>query len=439
MLLVVAAVVVVGLAAAGGGREYRVVFDSAGQLVKGDLVRIGGARAGTVDAVRLTRDDRAEVVIALDAGRPPLHEGTTAVIRAQGLTGVASRYVDITPAPDFEPAIADGGTIGADRTTAIVEVDELFNTLDPPTREGLRRLIRGSGDWYDGKEAEANASARYFGPAIGQLSALAREITRDSATFEDFVVEVGDTLSVLGDRRAELTSLVSGTRRTASALAADSGSLERALTDLPPALREGSHALARLRPAVGDLRTLVRASDTPSRELAPFLRDLRPVVEQAVPVFGRLRTMFAQPGDGNDLLDALTDLPPLQRLSTAAFPSARRALADATPIFAFGRPYVPDLVGWARSFGGAMATYDANGHYARTLPVFDAFTFTDDAEGGTLSPKPYADRGRSPYLRGGNLRRCPGTAGVLPDDGSAPFVDDGPDANADCDPSQVVR
>ena len=105
-------------------------------------------------------------------------------------------------------------------------------------------------------------------------------------------------------------------------------------------------------------------------------------------------------------------------------------------MFAFARPYTPDLVGWLRSFGGAMATYDANGHYARTMPVFNAFDFVDDAEGGHLEPKPPDQRGTSPAVSTGNLRRCPGAATRAPADGSAPFVDRGPDANADCDPSQ---
>jgi phospholipid/cholesterol/gamma-HCH transport system substrate-binding protein len=83
-----------------------------------------------------------------------------------------------------------------------------------------------------------------------------------------------------------------------------------------------------------------------------------------------------------------------------------------------------------------MAPYDANGHYARTLPVFDAFEFTDDAAGGHLDPKPPSQRGTSTALSYGNLRRCPGAAAPAPADGSAPFVDDGPLANPDCDPSQ---
>jgi phospholipid/cholesterol/gamma-HCH transport system substrate-binding protein len=72
------------------------------------------------------------------------------------------------------------------------------------------------------------------------------------------------------------------------------------------------------------------------------------------------------------------------------------------------------------------------------MPIFDAFEFVDDADGGHLEPKSAGQRGRSPNLTFNQLRRCPGTAAPSPD-GSAPFVDSGTLSNADCDPSQTVR
>jgi phospholipid/cholesterol/gamma-HCH transport system substrate-binding protein len=435
--LVAAVAAVVALATGSDGREYRIVFSNAGQLVAGDMVRIGGTPAGTVEAVELTDDNQAAVRIRLDEDRGPLREGTTATIRAQGLVGVASRYVDISPAPTFKPALPEGATIPSERTQAIVEVDQLFNALDPETRKGLQRLIDGSGDWYAGREQQANQAARYFGPAVDQMGRVAAEIIRDSETFEQFLIETGDAMAALADRRDELTELVGNARQTARALAADTDSLSTALRELPPAVRAGADAMVELRPAIEDLRRLVEATGEGTRELTPFLRELRPVLDRAVPTFRQLRAMIDTPGAGNDALDGLRDLPPLARQAKTAFPRAQRALDDATPMFRFIRPYIPDTIAWLRSFGGAMAPYDANGHYARTLPVFDAYRFIDDAEGGRLEPKPPPERGRGEGLSTGNLRRCPGAAAAI-DDGSGPFVDSGPEANPDCDPSQAV-
>jgi phospholipid/cholesterol/gamma-HCH transport system substrate-binding protein len=435
LLLVAAAVALAVVLLGGGSREYRIVFATAGQLVAGDIVRIGGTGVGTVKDIRLTDDSRAEVRVSVSDDHAPLHEGTTAVIRQQGLVGVASRYVDLSPGPNSAPALDDGAVLDR-QATAIVDIDQLFNTLDPETRDGLADLIEGSASWYEGREQRANRSAELLPAALTSLTRVEDELTRDSAAFEQLIVETGEAMGALAERRPELTDLIGNARRTAEALGDDTAALSDVLRDTAPALREGSDTFVALRPALADLRELVETAGPATRELAPFMRELRPVVRAAVPTFRDLRRMFAQPGADDDLLDALRDLPEIADRVEVAAPRARRALQESTPMFAFARPYTPDLVGWLRSFGAAAATYDANGHYVRTMPVFNAFDFLDDAEGGRLEPRPADQRASSAAVSTGNLRRCPGAAARAPADGSAPFVDSGPDANADCDPTQ---
>jgi phospholipid/cholesterol/gamma-HCH transport system substrate-binding protein len=368
----------------------------------------------------------------------PLHHGTRATIRAQSLIGIANRYVDVHPGPNFREPLDDGAVVGSDNTTAIVELDQFFNALDPPTRRGLQGVFEGFADWYRGREPEANRSAKYFAPSLVATSRLLRELNRDSRAFEEFLTETSTAMGALADRRRELTDLVDNAGATAHALSSDTRSLSQALTELPPALHQGSDTFVALRPALDDLERLWVETRPVAPQLGPFFRRLRPFTERSTPTFRQLKELFRSPGVGNDLYDAMRELPTLARLTGRALPRARRALRVSTPMFGFSRPYVPDFTSWLRSFGGAMGTYDANGHYARTMAVFDAFGFVDDPDGGHLVPKPPSERGSSPYLSLGNLRRCPGAATPSPADGSAPFVDTGELANPDCDPSQRV-
>ena len=62
----------------------------------------------------------------------------------------------------------------------------------------------------------------------------------------------------------------------------------------------------------------------------------------------------------------------------------RAALADGEEVVTFARPYTPDLVGLLRDLGQSTAAYDANGHYARVQPVFNAF---ETGPGGVLAPR----------------------------------------------------
>ena len=419
--------------------EYKLVFENAGQMVKGDIVRIGGTAVGEVNAIELTDDGRAELTVSVDEEFAPLHSGTTATIRWQGLVGTANRYVDISPAPNFKAELADGATIQSDKTESIVEIDQFFNMLTPKTRDGLQHFIGGFADWYAGQETKANASAKYFPPTFVQASKLFRELNRDSEQLQALLVETSKAMGTLEQNSDSITEWVSNTGTTVDALSADTQSLNKVLADLPPALRQGSRTFASLRgPALDDLERFVVESGPSAEVLPSFLRRFRQLTANSVPVFTELSKMFKGPGAGNDIYDTMTDLPPLARMADKAFPRARKSLKDSTPIWGFIRPYAPDLTSWLRNFGGAMAPYDANGHYARTIPVFDAFNFTDDAEGGSLTPKPASERGSSPYLRTGNLRRCPGAGAPPAMDGSAPFVDMGELANPDCDPSQTL-
>ena len=423
----------------GSSREYHLIMQNAGQLVPGDIVRIGGVQAGSVKGLELTPDGQADVTIKVDDSWGKLHAGTAVTVRASGIATVTGRYVDISPGPSYRPVLADGAPIDIDHTTSIVDIDQLLNALDAPTRKGIREVLDGFATWYAGRTGEANVSARYFPPALQSATHLFDEINRDSGTLGRFLNDTGIALHSLTRRPGELTSLITNTRRTARALGADNQSLSVALRNLPPALREGSNAFAATRPALVDLDALLRASSPVSYQLAPFFRDLRPVVSRAVPAFRNFKLTFDRPGKSDDLLDALRLLPSLGKLTDKAFPQAEKTLAQSEPVLAFIRPYGPDLTSFVRSFGSAAATYDANGHYARTVPVFDAFSYTEDGNGGTLTEKPKSERGKSPYLSSGNTRRCPGASLPHLQDNSAPWVDNGPLANPDCDPSQVIK
>ncbi len=187
-----------------------------------------------------------------------------------------------------------------------------------------------------------------------------------------------------------------------------------------------------LRATLDDLDVLVAESKPATKDLAPFLRELRPLIADTRPVIRDLRTAVTQPGANNDLLDATRKMPQLQRVASPAFRNGRQALIKAQPVLEFARPYTPELVGWFRDFGQSAANYDANGHFARIQPMFNAFQFTDNPAGGLLTPVPPSQRldGVQNNIR----RRCPGASIQRPADGSAPFTEGG---QLDCDPSQV--
>jgi phospholipid/cholesterol/gamma-HCH transport system substrate-binding protein len=432
LALAVAFVVWLLLFRGDGGTEYTLLFQNAGQLVKDDDVQVGGRRVGSVREIELTDDNQAAIKVVVQEPYAPLREGTQAVIRLTSLSGIANRYVALTPAPGDAKELPDGATLTAESTTDVVDLDQIFNTLDEQTRGDLTDVIKGFAAQYEGKGEEAGESAKYFNPVISASRRLVQQVTEDDAALTRFLVNSSRAVTTIGERRDELADLVGNANATAAAIAQEDVALERALALLPTTLRRSNTTFVNLRATLDDLDVLVAASKPATKDLAPFLRELRPLVRAARPTIHDLRLLVRRSGPDNDLVEATRKMPALQRAATPAFRSGTQALQRVMPVLEFARPYTPDLVGWFRDFGQGAANYDANGHFARIQPIFNAFQFTDNPAGGVLTPVPPANR--MDGVDTGNLRRCPGAATQAPPDGSAPFTEGG---GLDCDPSQV--
>jgi phospholipid/cholesterol/gamma-HCH transport system substrate-binding protein len=430
----VAALAIWLLLLGGGGHQYTLIFENAGQLVKGDNVQIGGRAVGSVKSIALTSNNQAAVKIEVKEPYAPLHEGTQAVIRLTSLSGIANRYVSLSPGPNSSRRLDDGATFSTAETTTAVDLDQLFNTLDPQARADLKGVIHGFKTQLHGKGTQAAEATKYFNPLLSSARRLVNEVTADEGALTDFIVSSSRTVTAIAERRDDLSALVGNTDATTGAIASENRALSQALALLPTTLKRGNSTFVNLRATLDDLDPLVAESKPATKDLAPFLRELRPLVRDAKPTIADLSTLVRRPGTDNDLVEATRKLPGLQKVASPAFKDGTGALKKSQPVLEFIRPYIPELVGWFRDFGVGAANYDANGHYARIQPIFNAFQLHDLPAGpDVLTPLPVNQRLAG--LQTQFMERCPGGASQAAADGSAPFRDAG--GNLDCDPEQV--
>ncbi len=156
------AIIAVAVILLEGGGSYKVkaVFVNASQIVSGDLVEVSGNSIGTVSDISLTPQGQAQVTLKITNSQyQPLRQGTQATVREASLSGIANRYVDLRLGPATGAAIRSGGTLGTTETTSAVDLDQLFNTLDAPTRKGLQDVIQGSASQYSGQAINAPGPA----------------------------------------------------------------------------------------------------------------------------------------------------------------------------------------------------------------------------------------------------------------------------------------
>jgi phospholipid/cholesterol/gamma-HCH transport system substrate-binding protein len=446
----VAAVVAVAIVAAvvllrGSGENYTVKahFQNASQLVKGNLVQVSGAPVGKVTDISLTRNGQAEVKMRINDDYAPLRRGTRVTVRQSSLSGVANRYLDLQLPPHGAAPIDNGGVIEQDHTTTAVDLDQLFNVFDPPTRKALQGVIRGSGKQYAGKGEAMNAGLAYLNPSLAASSRLFRELNYDTPLLENFVVASSKLVTDVADRRDRLAGLIDHLATTTTAIGDEHDALADAINRLPAFLRRADTTFVNLRATLGDLDPLVEDSKPVAKKLRPFLAQLRPLAKEARPTLRDLSGLLGKTGANNDLVDLTKSAVPLANVATrsyvengkereGAFPASTKALSGTAPEIGFFRPYSPDLMGWFDDFTHSGFT-DALGGVSRAAPHVSAFEFLN----GQLSPVKLEDRQKvfesAATLNQNN--RCPGAAEHVQPDNSVPYK---PDPNFNCDPRQVL-
>jgi phospholipid/cholesterol/gamma-HCH transport system substrate-binding protein len=387
--------------------------------------------------------------MGIDGKYKPLPVGTRAVIRMASQTGIANRYIELDmPGGPKRDTIPNGGHIGTDQTTTAVDLDQLFNTLDPKTRKALQGFFKGSAEEFSGVTKEANAGLHYLNPELSTSSRLFNELNRDTPVLEHFISDSAHLVTAVAAKRDDLSALVANLNSTTHAIGSEKASLADAIGRLPDFMRQADTTFVNVRGTLDDVNPLVNASKPVAKKLKPFLDQVQPLARDAKPTVAALNTVIARPSSDNDLIDLTKTLTPLAHSAVdtdqrdganrqGAFPESSKALVGSSPVVAQGRPYTPDLFGWFDDFS-TTGGYDALGSISRTQTMFNALSpdvggLIKLPDGITLPsntplhislpntdalPTQVAGEILKTFTRINQFRRCPGGADVVAPDRS---------------------
>jgi phospholipid/cholesterol/gamma-HCH transport system substrate-binding protein len=436
---VVAAIVLVALilfgGGVGGGYGVKARFLNAGQLVRGNPVQVGGVPIGSVKGIKITDNGQAEVELSIDGDHSPLRRGTRAEIRQFSQSGLANRYVDLKLPPNTDDTIADGGVIETDKTVTQVDLDELYNTLDPETRRSLQDFFKGSAAQWRDVADEANVGFQYLNPALSTSRRLFNELTKDTPLLQRFLVDSSQMVSALAERRDDLASLIGNLNDTTRALGSQKEALAESIGRLPPFMRRANTTFVNLRSTLDQVDPLVEASKPVAKRLGPFLSQARAFAADAEPTVRDLSLTIRRNGRANDLINLVQSFPPLAEVATAkknrtyapggtrhsvgetqgAFQQSVDALKGGAREISFARPYTTDFLGWFDDFSTTGGGFDALGATARGFISMSEVLHKD-----SLAYKQY--------------KRCPGSAEPPARDGSNVLSQEERD-RLDCDES----
>src|SRR5207249_2973673 len=102
------------------------------------------------------------------------------------------KYIDMVKG-NSKHIFPDGGTLPADQTHVPVQLDEVFNIFNPPTRVAVQGNLQGFGDTFAARGDDLNRTIQalpsllaHLKPVASYLSAPSTELTRFFNSLDSF-------------------------------------------------------------------------------------------------------------------------------------------------------------------------------------------------------------------------------------------------------------
>ena len=303
------------------GYRVQVAFPEATSLATEADVRIAGVSVGKVRKLAVDgARNRTLATIELDREFAPLHADAQAMLRQKTLLG--ETYVELTPGHGAR-TLAEGGRLADARVADTVQLDEIFDSLDPATRASFRT-------WQQQLSKGIAGRGRDFNDALGTLPGFAadgsdvlRVLDSQDAAVHRLVKNTGVTFAALTENEQQLQTLITSSKRVFDATASRNDALAEAIRIFPTFLDESKATLARLQEFSTDTR--------------PLVQDLRPVAQDLKPTLADVRALAP------DLETFFRNLDPVIEASKTGLPAARETLEGVEPLLAKVHPFLGQL------------------------------------------------------------------------------------------------
>ena len=200
-------------------RDYQLNADfaSANGLVPQAEVRVSGVHVGNVLEITDSGGGGALVKMAL---QPDIHlrQDVHAVIRPKTLLG--EKFVELVRQQGSgQPYLQSGATIPRSQTGQAIEIDDILNAMDAPTRKAMSDSFRELGVALDGRQADVSAALAPLDQTITNLRPLARVGESRQQELDRILTNLNIIMQALADEQDQLGRIVDSGDTVMSAIA----------------------------------------------------------------------------------------------------------------------------------------------------------------------------------------------------------------------------
>jgi virulence factor Mce-like protein len=405
--------------------EIKVQVPDAQELVANNEVLIGGRRVGSIASVepRLTEEGNpyAEMDLRLEVTLDgEIRDDAIVRVRARSLLG--AKYLELTLGGEGDPLEA-GETLPLAQSRENVEVDEVVDEFDAPTRRNLARVIDGLGTGFAGRGAALNDSFAAFASLAEDARPVLATIAAPATRFDRLIAAFAATAGELGRAPDALGTIIEDGAVTLAALEAAGPELEETIEKVPGTLAVGTEALAQLRPVLRHARVIAGRLVPAAKLLPATTKRLAAAVEAGTPVLRRAYVL------GPLLEDAFAELHSLAAAepSTHVFDSLADLLPRLQPVVEHLAPYQTVCNYYAitaRNLASTPSEGTASGNWLRFngIAKFDEMLpqeepapdlhFNPYPNGAAPGQPAECEGGREPYLDGRRIGNVPGSQGT---------------------------
>jgi phospholipid/cholesterol/gamma-HCH transport system substrate-binding protein len=270
---------------------------NADAIVKGNEVRIGGARVGIVRSVSPVQLENGEVAaeldLRLDKTAEPVPVDSTMIIRPKSPLGL--KYLQIVPGESDEGFEAgDTIPVSAARPEP-VDIDEFFNIFDEPTRNSIQRSLTGFGNAFAGRGPQINNAFGALRGLVESSQAPLRTIVDPSTDFGGFWRALEDLSATVAPVAETQASMFVALDRTFAAFARVSRPfIQETIEKSPPTLEAVTADLPAIRPFLHSSERFFTALQPGARAVARTAPTINRALRAGIPVLNASPSFNAQ-------------------------------------------------------------------------------------------------------------------------------------------------